>query len=73
MVSDGLSHWEYSIMKYTSKNNPIAKQLRYIKYRNRIVPSKKHSSKGAKIEDWEDGKTEQDTRATQNVQFDDED
>ena len=60
-------------MKYTNKNNPIAKQLRYNKYRNRIVPSKKQHSKGPKIEDWEDGETEQDTRATQNVQLDNED
>ena len=60
-------------MKYTNKYNPIAKQLSYNKYRNRIVPSKKHSSKGARIEDWEDGETEQDTRATQNVQLDNED
>ena len=62
-----------TIMKYTNKNNPIAKQLRYNKYRNRVVPSKKHNSKGARVEDWEDGETEQDTRATQNVQFDNED
>ena len=60
-------------MKYTNKNNPIAKQLRYNKYRNRIVPSKKQHSKGAKIEDWEDGETEQDIRTTQNVQLDNED
>ena len=60
-------------MKYTNKNNPIAKQLRYNKYRNRIVPDKKQHSKGPKIEDWEDGETEQDIRTTQNVQFDDED
>lgn len=60
-------------MKYTNKYNPIAKQLGSSKYRNRIVPDKKQHSKGPKIEDWEDGETEQDTRATQNVQLDYED
>ena len=60
-------------MKYISKNNPIAKQLGSSKYRNRIVPDKKQHSKGPKIEDWEDGETEQNTRATQNVQLDNED
>ncbi len=55
-------------MKYTNKNNPIAKQLRYNKYRNRIVPSKKQHSKGAKIEDWEDAETEQDIVTDQKLQ-----
>ena len=55
-------------MKYTNKNNPIAKQLRYNKYRNRIVPSKKQHSKGAKIEDWEDAETEQDIVTDQELQ-----
>ena len=55
-------------MKYTNKNNPIAKQLRYSKYRNRVVPSKKHNSKGARVEDWEDAKTEQDIVTNQELQ-----
>ena len=60
-------------MKYINKNNPIAKELGSSKYRNRIVPNKKKHSKEPKIEDWEDAETEQDIRATQNVQFDNED
>ena len=55
-------------MKYTNKNNPIAKQLRYNRYRNRIVLSKKHHSKGARIEDWEDAETEQDIVTDQELQ-----
>jgi len=55
-------------MKYTNKNNPIAKQLRYNRYRNRIVLSKKHHSKGARIEDWEDAETEQNTVTDQELQ-----
>ena len=55
-------------MKYTSKNNPIAKQLGNNKYRNRIVPNKKQHNKGARIEDWEDAETEQNTVADQELQ-----
>ena len=55
-------------MKYTNKNNPIAKQLGNNQYRNRIVPSKKQHSKGARIEDWEDAETEQDIVTNQELQ-----
>lgn len=60
-------------MKYTNKKNPIAKQLTNNRYRSRVVPDKKQHSKGPRIEDWEDGQTEQDTRAFENIQLDDED
>ena len=55
-------------MKYTNKNNPIAKQLGNNKYRNRIVTNKKHHNKGARIEDWEDAETEQDIVTNQELQ-----
>lgn len=60
-------------MKYTNKKNPIAKQLSNNRYRSRVVPDKKQHSKGPRLEDWEDGQTEQDTRAFENIQPDDED
>ena len=60
-------------MKYTNKKNPIAKQLTNSRYRSRVVPDKKQHSKGPRLEDWEDGQTEQDTRTFEDIQPDDED
>lgn len=60
-------------MKYTNKNNPIAKQLGDSKYRSRVVPNKKKNHIDNWLEEWEDAETEQDTRTDKNIQLESED
>jgi len=73
MILDRVSYWESFIMKHTNKRNPIARQLLDSRYRSKVVPNKKKNNVSNWLEEWEDGETEQDVSADQELQSEHDD
>ena len=60
-------------MKHTNKRNPIARQLLDSRYNSKVVPNKRNNNVSNWLEEWEDGKTEQDASTNKELQSEHDD